>query len=639
MLVSKQWLQDFIVEPLPETERLAEELNVKIWEVEDIQVFEDDEILDIKVLPDRAHYALSHRGIAREICAIFALTFKDFVPEIDLHKYDSENLKIEIENTDLCRRYFAVRIDGITVGESPNWLKQRLESIGQRPINNIVDITNYVMYALGQPLHAFDADLVVGGLTARAGREGEVLKLLDSADSRTQNREIILGQGECVIADDQEPLVLAGIKGGAKSSISAKTKNIILEGANFSPVVTRRFATLYNSRSDTSKRFENEISPAYAEDGLRLASKLVQEIAGGQIVASKDVYPIKKEILPVAVSLSEINNRLGVELSANEVTKILSQAGLLFVEQDNLWTVTPAADRVFDLQIAADLIEEIGRLYGMDKIKAKTPLVLAEVKPPKQFIVEQIIRNFLILRGWSEVISYALTKHGAVALANSVSVDKKFMRQNLSEAIQESLGFNAKSADLLGLEQIKIFEIGQVFLANTEESRLCLGLKNIKKIKGKTADDILKDLWQDLLSELNIKMEAKISDGILEIKLSDLLSEVDDKIILPDLRLGLKETKFLAFSSFPFVVRDVACWVPDSEPKPEAVIENIIQSHSAGLLVRLVLFDRFDKDGRVSLAYRLVLQAMDRTLEEEEISTIMNKIYNELKLKAGWEIR
>ena len=243
MIVSKKWLQDFIVEKLPETDVLEDGLIMHVFEVEGVKRVDDDEVLDVKTLPDRSHYALSHRGIAKEIAAIFSFTFKDIIEIKELP--ESQKLSIKIEDEKLCRRYCAARIEGVKIAPSPAWLKERLEAVGQKSINNIVDATNYIMLSMCQPLHAFDADKVVGGIVARAGKVGETLTLLDASGAQ-KDRVLELGKGECVIADSSEPLVLAGIKGGAQTAIGDAPTNIILEAANFDPVITRKFSTIYN---------------------------------------------------------------------------------------------------------------------------------------------------------------------------------------------------------------------------------------------------------------------------------------------------------------------------------------------------------------------------------------------------------
>ena len=639
MLVSKQWLQDFIVESLPDTEKLVEELTMKIFEIDGVEQFGDDDIIDVKVLPDRKHYCLSHRGIAKEICALFDLTFKEVVADLDLGAVDGD-LRVAIKDTKLCRRYLATKIEGVKIGESPEWLKNRLESIGQRSINNIVDATNFVMYSLGQPLHSFDADEVVGGLIARAGKEGEVLRLLDSTDENTKDREIVLGRGECVIADDKEPLVLAGIKGGMKSGISEKTKNIILEAANFDPVMIRRFSTIYNSRSETSTRFENEITTEYAEPAMKMCVDLILKIAGGKLVAVKDVYPVKPEKVEIRVSTKEVAKRLGVALAAEEITALLKKMNLNFSQTGESWVIAPESDR-FDLRIKEDVMEELGRLYGYDKIPSRRPEKEAEVVPPKKFVVEQIIRSVLLEQGLSEVYTYALAKKGEVELANSVSVERKKMRANLFDAISEGLEFNAKYADLLGLEQVRIFEIGNVFLKSGEETRLVIGVKPIKKQKGKSDNDLVREIFALVAEKLGVvvdKVSAVVKNGVLEINLQDLVDDSSKDLSLPDLP-SREMVRFTPFSSYPFVVRDVAVWAPQSETKAGEMIKSIIKEHAGELLVRLALFDKFDKDGRSSYAYRVVLQSIEKTLEEVEIKEVMDKIYQDLSVKKDWEIR
>ena len=635
MLVSKKWLQDFIVETLPETDKLVDGLIMHVFEVEDVKKIGDDEIMDVKVLPDRNHYALSHRGIAREVAAIFSLTFKDVVPAINFPK--SKKISIKIEDEKLCRRYSALRIENITVGESPVWLKERLEAVGQKSINNIVDATNYTMFSLGQPLHAFDADKVEGGIVARAGKSGEVLELLDASGvNDKKDRKIELGKGECVISDNSGPLVLAGIKGGIKTAISSETKNIILESANFDPVVTRKFSTIYNLRNETSKRFENEITPEYAEDGLKYCTDLILKIAGGETEGVEDVYPKIFPTYKVGVNGDDIKKLIGVDISQENIELILKRLGFEYEKNEQTYLVTAPADR-FDIRIKEDLVEEIARIYGYDHVISRRPQVSEEQKTSKQFVVESIVRDFLIENGLSEVYTYAFRPNGEIELANAFASDKSHVRDNLTDALSEALNQNVHYADLLGLSKVKIFEIGNVFKKEGEETHLGIAISYAKKIKGENADDEVVKIFSSLCEKLKIEnLEVKVQNSVVEIDIKKLVDLALEDIVMPVFK-NREVKKYSPISAYPFVVRDIAVWVTGAGKENE--IEGIIKTEAGELLKRLEKFDVFSKDGKTSYAYRLVLQSMEKTLEENEISNIMNRITEKMNSNEGWQVR
>ena len=322
MIVSYKWLQTYFDEKLLAPEELEELLTLHAFEVENIEKVDDDYILDIDVLPNRAHDCLSHRGIAKEIALLLGLNIKqlkkDSLPS-------SNDIKVQVENKEqgLCRRYIGRRVNGIKVAQSPDWLKERLETIGQKSINNIVDATNYVMFDIGQPLHAFDADKVEGDIVVRLAKKGEKIITL-SGD------EVELDESVLVIADGKDPLAIAGVKGGKKAEVDENTTNIILEAANFVPVNVRKTSRKLNILTDSSKRFENEISPEVAQWGMEEVSTLIVDIAGsdgtkvGEVV---DVYPKVANLYKVGVSLEEINKILGVQITESEVEDIWNRFG------------------------------------------------------------------------------------------------------------------------------------------------------------------------------------------------------------------------------------------------------------------------------------------------------------------------
>jgi len=330
MIVSYKWLQTYFEEKLPEVEKLEEILTLGAFEVENIEKVDGDFILDIDVLPNRAHDCLSHIGIAKELSVLleFGITYSN--KEL-LETSKVESILIKNKEQDLCRRYIGRKIEGVKVGPSPEWLKERLEAIGQKSINNIVDATNYVMFDIGQPLHAFDADKIDGGIVVRNAKKGEKIVTL-SGD------EVELDESILVISDEKDPLAIAGVKGGKKAEVDESTSNIILEAANFAPVNVRKTSRRLNILTDSSKRFENEITPQMAERGMEEVSSLVVEIAGGKdtkVGEVVDVYPRKTNPYKVGISLDEINQLLGTQITKKEVEGIWDRFGF------NVHTVLP----------------------------------------------------------------------------------------------------------------------------------------------------------------------------------------------------------------------------------------------------------------------------------------------------------
>ncbi|MFA5841693.1 MAG: phenylalanine--tRNA ligase beta subunit-related protein [Candidatus Paceibacterota bacterium] len=318
----KSWLQDYIVDTLPGDEVVADTLNKKSFEVEEIISLLSDAVYDIKVLPNRAHDALGHRGMARELCADFGYTFKEdkrTEKREDFCDASVESPVIAIGDAKTCTRFMGMRIDGVVVRESPVWLKERLNAIGQKSINNIVDITNYAQFALNKPMHAYDTRSIKGTLCTRFAHEGEALTTLD-------DKELKLDDKTLVIADDEKVLGLAGIKGGKYSGINPDTTSVILESANFAPGLIRKTSEKYGIRTDASKRFENGIANSLVEDGLYMTANLIKELCGNAKASEVvDVYPQKDAPYHVGISLSELNDILGTEYEYEDVESVFER--------------------------------------------------------------------------------------------------------------------------------------------------------------------------------------------------------------------------------------------------------------------------------------------------------------------------
>ncbi len=318
----KPWLQDYIIETLPEDEVIETALNKKAFEVEEIIITPQGTVFDIKVLPNRAHDALGHHGMAYELCASLGLIFKKDTrvkDREDFYQKDISAPHVTIDDTIACTRFMSMRIDNVVVGESPLWLKERLSAIGQRSINNIVDITNYVQFSLNKPMHAYDTRSISGTLCARMARDGETLVTLD-------DKSLTLSASTLVIADDEKILGLAGIKGGKFSGIQPDTTSVILESANFEPTRIRKTAQKYDIRTDASKRFENGIANSLLVEGLHMTANLIKDICSdAKKSLVTDIYPSKDTFYEVGISKKELNDILGTQYDDTLIQKTLKQ--------------------------------------------------------------------------------------------------------------------------------------------------------------------------------------------------------------------------------------------------------------------------------------------------------------------------
>ncbi len=656
MIVSYNWLQTYFKKPLSSPEKLADIFTFAVFEVEGIEKKADDTLIDLKVLPDRAHYALSHRGIARELAA--AIGEHIVIPNrTELNVGKTDKLSIQISDSADCRRYIGRRVENVTVGDSPTWLRDRLASIGQRSINNIVDAANFVMFDMGQPLHAFDADKVKGNISVRRTKKGEKMTTLD-------NREVILDDSMLLIADDEGPLGIAGIKGGTRAAVTRETKNLILEAANFNPTLLRKIAIAINIKTDASKRFENAPSPEQALVAMNEFSALIHgvspEAVFGEIV---DEYPAPLSQKTLSVRVEDISKKLGVEIPEQVVVRILELLDVKVEKKGVVLELTPPYWRL-DLVIFEDVVEEVGRLYGYNKVKEVLPPE-TKVQPVlhKQFYFEYKIRSFLIERGFSEVFTSSFSAAGEVEIEKPLAADKKFLRTDLTRNIEHSLKQNLLNAALLGAKEIREFEIGKIFPKTGEQTSLCVGITGIKSKKEKSINELVREVRDELVAMLGALVQTVCTvddsgglillsgrqigminkvDGIFELNLDALISALPEPkewdVTLP----AVEAVTFEQFSLYPCIVRDVAVFVPGGIQADE--VWGVISPICDELLVRHDLFDVFDKksaDGSVltSYAFRLVFQAKDRTLTDIEINAVMEKVTVALNAKENWKVR
>lgn len=614
MKISREWLQTFFDAPLPDAQKLSDALTFHAFEVENTEYSSLTAVLDVKVTPNRGHDCLSHRGIAKELSAILKLPMKADpfrlpIPEVTPRGFGgTSSVLVEIAEPSLCRRYIACHIRGVQVRQSPEWLKEALESVGQRSINNVVDATNYVMFHLGQPLHAFDAGRLIErdgaySIHVRKAKAGERMVALDE-------KEYTLGSSMLVIADARADAAIgiAGVKGGAPAGITEETSDIIIESANFDGVSVRKTAAALKLRTDASARFEQGISPELAAFGMRAAADLILDLAGGERVGYVDVYPSPQEKKTASVSTGHINRVLGTEFTAHEVAAILTRLDLAHVQTGDEFDIHVPFERL-DLSIPEDLVEEIARIAGYDRVPHVPLPTLAgtpEVNP--DFARTERIRDFLVDEGFSEVFTSVFATAGDRIVLNKVDGVKPHLRRSLTESLQEALERNVRSKDLLGLTQVKLFEIGTVWKGGAEEVAVELAVEKLKKQK--TAEDYQKMLDEHLASlGGHSDYESRSRTGLL---------------------------RYEPYSKYPFIVRDVALWVPEGTRADDVLAT--VRASAGDLLVRSSLFDEFAKDGRISYAFRLVFQSFDKTLTDQEANERMESVGTALREK-GYEIR
>lgn len=631
--------------PLPFPRELAASLTAHSFEVTGVEEEKDDSYITLDILPNRAHDCLGYYFLAKEISVLTGKKLKPLPYEKRAGAGDEVSAPAIAVSAPECRRYTARRINSVSVRESPAWLRDTLALMGQKSINNVVDATNYCLWILNQPLHAFDAKKVVdSAISVRFAKKGEEILTLDG-------KKIVLDPTMLTVSDKEGPLAIAGIKGGKRAEVTEKTADIVLEAANFDPVSVRKTSRKIGMRTDSSRRFEHEITPELAGAGMDFATDLVLKVAGThqtRISEIVDVYERKEQPRSITLSLEKVNRLLGTALSDEDGREILGKLGFEFGAEKDGYRVRIPSERL-DIQIAADLIEEIGRVWGYDRIKS-APLSQSkqESKEEKPYYCRAKMENILTDLGFSQIETYSLAPAGGIEIENPPAEDKKFLRNNLKEGLSLALGHNVYYGDLLGLPQIKIFEIGTVFRKSGEEIMLALGIRNTKLYRGNEKESAdLKNALVLLAEKLHISKEGLASlaktdesgnGAIAEIGFGELTALFSEPASYKDvLPTKSHAVRFVPPSPFPFISRDIALFVPEETAKES--IEKSIVEEGGFLLVQRTLFDVFKKDGKTSYAYRLVFQATDRTLTDAEVNEIMKRIVARLEGNPGWQAR
>jgi phenylalanyl-tRNA synthetase beta chain len=647
-----------------------------------------DVVLDVHIWPNRADM-MSMVGVAREVAAILGTSVRE--PDVTYSEAGGpvdEAVSVEIEDAEMCARYVATVIEGVEIAPSPPWLQERLVAAGQRPINNIVDITNFVMFELGQPLHAFDLGMVQGSVVVRNAREGEMLRTLDGVD-RTLATDTLL------ITDDTGPIGLAGVMGGENSEVSESTTRILLEAARFDPISIRRTSTRLGLRSEASSRFERGLSPELSIEAARRATKLFVEVCGGTALSGvSDTYPAQHELAEVAITRNRLDTLLGFAVPTDEVERILGTLGFEMLESDGGSSEGTFRVRApwwrTDISIADDLAEEVVRLAGYDRlpestIRGRTPVW--EPDPLRSF--RDAMRDALADAGWQEVITYSLTTDEVLQrvmpvedlaiirplrLENSLSSDRQVMRPTLRHALIEVVDRNIRA----GAPEIAVFEAAMVFLPRDgepmpEERSLVTGaLSGVELDRWGRATERQLDFFDakgalDLALtalDLDVTYEADsefamMPGRVARLKVGDesvgVLAEVHPETLeqfgveqpvtlfeldIEALLAHVPSQKLLtSVARFPAVEQDVAVVVA------EDVTAGALQAAFEGspLVASAQPFDVFRSeqlgDGKKSVAISVRYQAPNRTLTQEDADREQGKVLKRLKKEYGAELR
>ncbi|QQR76737.1 phenylalanine--tRNA ligase subunit beta [Candidatus Nomurabacteria bacterium] len=602
MKISYNWLKSYIPD-ICEPDKLWDVFTFHLCEVESMDKMSDgDTIFDINILPNRAHDLLNHQGVAQELSALLDIEYKSPVDMYKIPTSKPTSLEVKIEN-DKCRRYMGRIVRNVKVGPSPEWVVKHLESVGQKSINNVVDATNIVMFDCGNPTHVFDAKKV--GSTIRIKETGSQKKvsLLGGEEKDLKETDLVITDGE------DNVLAIAGVKGGTRAEVDENTADIILEVANFDPVTVRKTGRGMGLFTDAIKRFENDLSPVRAEYAMRELSALIFEMCpDAEFEDIVDVFPDKQKWetrQDIEITTDYINKKLGSNFKEEEIENVLMRLRISFRREGEAFVVSPSVLRL-DLIGPHDLVEEIGRVLGYDRVLPELPII--DFKPKTNEIFYRILsaKKKLTEDRFREVYTYAFTKKGEVYVAYGAK-GKEALRTNLSDGLKQAYELNRLNAPLLGESEIKIFEVGNVFpAAGVEETHVA---------------------WMDKKGVQEMTLEEYTKD-------IEIGSSYDS--VLPN-SLELKSENFSPWSQYPFIVRDISMWVPSNVDSID--VSPVIRENMGDLVVRGPdLLDSFEKDGKKSLAFRLVFQSFDRTLTDIEVAESMNSITKSLQDK-GFEIR
>jgi phenylalanyl-tRNA synthetase beta chain len=631
MKILYSWLKDYVDITEPPA-KLADELSMFAHEVETIQkVGQDDAILDLEITPNRGD-CLSHLGIARQIGAMEERKIKDEKLKIKIIESEIEKeINIKISDPKICPRYSARIIENVKVEESPSWLKERLLSYGFKPINNIVDITNYVMIAIGQPLHAFDLNKISDGVVNIClSKKGDEVMTLDG-----KNREL---EDETIIIRDSDKIYdLTGIMGGYKSEIDVNTTAILLQGALFDPVLIRRASKRLHLLTDASYRYERGVDPLGTIDAVNMAAEMIQKLCPACRVG-KLIDKVQIPYLEQTIKFEDekINHLLGINLTHEQIVSSLEK--LYFKVTDNV-AIVPSF-RIYDVTLWQDLAEEVARIYGYENIEIKKPTT-EKNKINNEWVKRERVKDALKNIGFTEIYSYSFADKEKIKLLgydinncaeilNPISPETQYLRPSLLPSLLLAISKNPWSPD------VNIFEIEKVFDLQNEKWQL--GIATVGK------SDVL---MQEALKNLGVSAEVQnISQNILDVY--KIRRPVKIVILEPDsiavdnteIDYNISENRYRPISKFAPTIRDLSFIVPASV-NAEDVEKSILEA--SGAILFSECFDEYTSskigENLKNIAFHVWMQNTEGVLSGDEADKIISNILNVVENKFQAKLR
>ena len=643
----------------------------------------DDEIIELSITPNRAD-ALSMRGVAYEVAAIYdkSVHFKDF-PLLEAQEHAAEQLSVAIE-TDKAPFYAARILENVTIAPSPQWLQNLLMNAGIRPINNVVDVTNYILLYFGQPMHAFDLDTFEGNqIVVREARAGEKLVTLDDEERELETSDLVIA-----VAD--KPVALAGVMGGAATEISSQSSRVVLEAAVFDGTSIRKTSGRLNLRSESSSRFEKGINLATVTEALDAAASMIADLAGATVQAGiVSAGQVDTSDVEVSSTLADVNRVLGTELTYTDIEDVFRRLSFGLTGDAEKFTVSVPRRR-WDIHIEADLYEEIARIYGYDKLPATLPKgdgTAGQLTETQK--LRRKVRTVAEGAGLTEVITYALTTpEKAVQFSTNPSnltelmwpmtVDRSVLRQNMVAGILDTVAYNVARKN----KDLALYEIGKVFEQTgnpqeelpTEINSFAFALTGLVTEKDFQTPAVpvdffyAKGILEALFDHLGLKVEYTAMQALTSMHPSRTAAiSLDGQVIgfvgqvhpvtakdynipetyvaeinLTAIEKAIQPAKpFVEITKFPAVTRDIALLLK-AEISHKEVVE-VIEAAGVKRLTDIKLFDVFSGEklglGMKSMAYTLTFQNPEDTLEDEEVARYMEKIQNSLEETIGAEVR
>jgi phenylalanyl-tRNA synthetase beta chain len=668
MKISLEWLSDYLPGPL-KAEAAGEALTHGGLPVEVFERHGEDTVIDVEVTSNRGD-CLSHVGVARELAALLSREFRDVQPKVtESTNSAAGKIAVSIEATNLCPHYIARVLRNVRIGPGPSWLARRLEAMGRRAINNVVDVTNYVMFELGQPLHAFDLDKLQGGqIIVRQARRGEKLISIDG-------RERALETEMLVIADAKNPVALAGVMGGRDSEVSQSTTNVLLESARFDPLSVRKTARHLAMKSDSSYRFERGIDPLLPERASRRAAQLIAELAGGELLkgevsAGRTGYEPKR----ITLRLERLRRLLGVQFPAERVMEALRRLSLSPSQADNRIEVQAPSYRL-DLNIEVDIIEEVARAIGYDAVPVRDEIAIRLSPPDPEAESLDVIRTALISGGYYESVTFGwvsdllaadFTPPEAIGLPRADAAVRKAdasLRPSILPGLLESVGRNEN----VGTPDARLFEIGSTFIlaagGTVDERRkvALVGSAELREVRG-----VVELLLNRLNPERDLRVIADSRPGFGRAacgridwggQIVGYLGKIDraiaDKLglreipaaaeleLLPLIEGARRVPKQSELPTFPAVRRDLSLVIPESTPYEK--VESLIRDQKPELMEDLEYVTTYRgkplEKGQKSVTVTLVFRSSTQTLTGEQVDATVQRVVDAAKSKLGATLR